>query len=121
MYAIRSYYDSDLFSKEIKEHSEDIYAAFESSNSIGEAFSKISQGISIDYGIMEKSENVAVVPVDIGWNDLGSFDAFYDVFEKDENDNIIGSENIVIDSKNNYIHSDTGKLITAVGVEDLIA
>ncbi len=113
-------FHSDLFSKEIKEHSEDIYAAFESSNSIGEAFSKISQGISIDYGIMEKSENVAVVPVDIGWNDLGSFDAFYDVFEKDENDNIIGSENIVIDSKNNYIHSDTGKLITAVGVEDLI-
>ncbi|WP_319204550.1 mannose-1-phosphate guanylyltransferase/mannose-6-phosphate isomerase [uncultured Ilyobacter sp.] len=113
-------FNSDFFIKEVKTHAEEIHNAFDSSEGIEEAFSKIKEKISIDYGIMEKSENVAVVPVDIGWNDLGSFDAFYDVFEKDENKNIVDSSNIVFDSKNNYIHSESGKLVAAVGVEDLI-
>ena len=113
-------FNSDFFINEVKTHAKEIHNAFDSSEGIEEAFSKIKEKISIDYGIMEKSENVAVVPVDIGWNDLGSFDAFYDVFEKDENKNIVDSSNIVFDSKNNYIHSESGKLVAAVGVEDLI-
>jgi mannose-1-phosphate guanylyltransferase/mannose-6-phosphate isomerase len=69
---------------------------------------------------MEKSDKVAVVPADIGWNDLGSFDAFCDVFEKDKNDNILNNENVIIDSKNNLIHSEENKLVATVGVDDLI-
>jgi mannose-1-phosphate guanylyltransferase/mannose-6-phosphate isomerase len=69
---------------------------------------------------MEKSNKVAVVPVDIGWNDLGSFDSFYDVFQEDENANISDEQNIIIDSKNNLIQSYNGKIVAAVGVEDLI-
>ena len=49
-----------------------------------EAF-KITPKISIDYGIMEKSDKVATIPMDCGWNDLGSFDSFYDIFDKDRN------------------------------------
>ena len=113
-------FNSDFFINEVKTHAGGIYDAFDSSDGTEEAFSKIKEKISIDYGIMEKSKNVAVVPVEIGWNDLGSFDAFYDVFEKDENDNIVDSDNIVFGSKNNYIHSESGKLVAAVGVEDLI-
>ncbi|MEQ8196628.1 MAG: mannose-1-phosphate guanylyltransferase/mannose-6-phosphate isomerase [Clostridiaceae bacterium] len=113
-------FNAEFFTNEVKQYAESIYDAFETSSSIREAFSKIDQGISVDYGIMEKSRNVAVAPVDIGWNDLGSFDAFYDVFEKDENNNISDSDNILIDSSNNYIYSEKGKLVSTVGVDDLI-
>lgn len=113
-------FSSDLFSEEVKKYAPEIFNAFQPSNSIREAFSQIETKISIDYGIMEKSNRVVVVPVDIGWNDLGSFDSFYDVFEKDENDNIVNKENIVIDSNNNFVHSYNGKLVATIGIEDLI-
>lgn len=113
-------FSTDFFIDEVKEHAYSIYKAFGSSENINEAFSDIDEKISIDYGILEKSKNVVVTPVDIGWNDLGSFDALFDVFEKDSDNNIVNSENIVIDSKNNYISSEKGKLVSAVGVNDLI-
>lgn len=113
-------FNSALFSKEVKTYSQEIFNAFEISDNIKDAFSKINTKISIDYGIMEKSDKVAVVPVDIGWNDLGSFDSFYDVFQEDENANISDEQNIIIDSKNNLIQSYYGKIVAAVGVEDLI-
>ena len=113
-------FDSALFSSEVKVYSPEIFNAFETSDNIKDAFSKINTKISIDYGIMEKSDKVAVVPVDIGWNDLGSFDSFYDVFQENENDNISEEQNIIIDSKNNLIQSYNGKVVAAVGVEDLI-
>ena len=113
-------FNTDIFISEVKHYAPNIYNAFESSSTIKEAFSKIDEKISIDYGIMEKSKNVAVAPVDIGWNDLGSFDSFYEVFDKDENNNISHGDNILIDSKDNYIHSEKGKLVAAVGVDDLI-
>lgn len=127
-YIIKGYYwnsgifmfDSELFSSEVKKYSPDIFNAFETSDNIKDAFSKINTKISIDYGIMEKSDKVTVVPVDIGWNDLGSFDSFYDVFQEDKDENISDEQNIIIDSKNNLIQSYNGKIVAAVGVEDLI-
>lgn len=113
-------FNTEFFINEVKLYAENIYNAFETSNNINEAFSKIDEKISIDYGILEKSLNVAVAPVDIGWNDLGSFDAFYDVFDKDENNNIVDPHNIVIDSNNNYIYSEKDKLVSTVGINDLI-
>lgn len=113
-------FDSQVFSSEVKKHSPEIFSAFETSDHIDEAFSKINTKISIDYGIMEKSDKAAVVPADIGWNDLGSFDSFYEVFLHDKNDNISDKQNIIIDSKHNLIQSYDGKIVAAVGVEDLI-
>ncbi|WP_368490082.1 mannose-1-phosphate guanylyltransferase/mannose-6-phosphate isomerase [Clostridium sp. BJN0013] len=113
-------FNTDFFINEVRSYAKNIYDAFENSSKIEEAFSKIDENISIDYGIMEKSKNVAVAPVDIGWSDLGSFDAIYDVSDKDENNNIVNSDNIVIDSKNNYIYSEKDKIVSTVGVNDLI-
>lgn len=113
-------FNSELFINEVKIHSEYIYNAFESSDNIGEAFGKIDEKVSIDYGIMEKSLKVAVVPVEIGWSDLGSFDSFYDVFEKDGHNNISDGNNILIDSNNNIVHSEKGKIVTTLGIDDLI-
>lgn len=113
-------FNSEVFYSEVKQHSPEIHHAFETSNNINDAFLKINTKISIDYGIIEKSNKVAVVPVDIGWNDLGSFDSFYDVFKEDENKNISDKQNIIIDSKNNIVQSYSRKIVAVVGVEDLI-
>lgn len=113
-------FNSRFFIDEVKLHAENIYNAFNGAKDTVEAFSRITEKISIDYGIMEKSSHVAVVPVDIGWNDLGSFDSFFDSFEKDENGNIADDNNIVIDSSDNFIYSEKGKLVSAVGVDNLI-
>ena len=74
---------------------------------------------SIDYAVMEKSKKVKVVPSDIDWSDVGSFDALFEELPKDENGNTKNDKHISIDSKNNLIHGQD-KYIATIDVEDLI-
>jgi len=74
---------------------------------------------SIDYAVMEKSDKVKVIPSDINWSDVGSFDALYEELPKDENNNTLNSKHISIDSKNNLVHG-KNKYIATIDVEDLI-
>ncbi len=74
---------------------------------------------SIDYAVMEKSSKVKVVSSDIGWSDVGSFDALYEELPKDENLNTINPNHISIDSKNNLIYGNERKIAT-VDINDLI-
>lgn len=77
--------------------------------------------ISIDFGIMEKFHNTLVIPVDFGWNDIGSFPALDDVFDKSENGSVIqGSEVVEVSSSNNIILGKSGKVIATLGVKDLV-
>ena len=78
---------------------------------------------TIDYGIMEKSERVVVIPVvDIGWSDVGSWDSLFDVIPSDENGNIILGELIhPLESRNSLIFSDEKeKIILPLGVQNMI-
>lgn len=74
---------------------------------------------SIDYVVMEKSTIVKVVPSDIDWSDVGSFDALYDELEKDGNGNTKNDNLIAIDSKNNLIIG-SERVIATIDVDDLI-
>ncbi|DAB28536.1 MAG: mannose-1-phosphate guanylyltransferase/mannose-6-phosphate isomerase [Sulfurimonas sp. RIFOXYD12_FULL_33_39] len=74
---------------------------------------------SIDYAVMEKSSKVKVVPSDIGWSDVGSFDALYEELPKDENGNTVNKNYVQIESKNNFIYGCERKIAT-VDIEDLI-
>jgi len=74
---------------------------------------------SIDYTVMEKSAKVKVVPSDIKWGDVGSFDALFEELPKDENNNTLTEKHIAIDSKNNLIYA-KDKYVATVDVEDLI-
>jgi mannose-1-phosphate guanylyltransferase len=74
---------------------------------------------SIDYAVMEKSSKVKVVESNIGWSDLGSFDALYEELPKDENLNTINENHVSIDSKNNLIYGGERKIAT-VDINDLI-
>ncbi|MDD2781658.1 mannose-1-phosphate guanylyltransferase/mannose-6-phosphate isomerase [Sulfuricurvum sp.] len=74
---------------------------------------------SIDYAVMEKSDCVKVIPSDIAWSDLGSFDALYDELPKDTDGNTICEKHISINSRNNLILAD-GRQIATVDVDDMI-
>ena len=77
------------------------------------------RSISIDYGIMEKSSNIKVVPGEFGWNDVGSWDMLGVLHESDGNGNITVGNTLSIDTNNSIIYS-SGKLVATVGIDDLI-
>ncbi len=74
---------------------------------------------SIDYAVMEKADRVAVVPVDMGWSDLGSWDALYAISDLDAAGNACDGSVLTIEARNCLIRSD-GLKVSIVGVEDLI-
>ncbi len=74
---------------------------------------------SIDYAIMEKTDKAVVIPLDAGWNDVGSWSSLWDVLDKDQNNNAIQGDVLTVDTTNSYLHAEN-KLITTVGVSDLI-
>ena len=74
---------------------------------------------SIDYAVMEKSNIVKVIPSNISWSDVGSFDSLYEELPKDKNNNTINDNHIAIDSKNNLVYGVERKIAT-VDIEDLI-
>jgi len=74
---------------------------------------------SIDYAVMEKSSIVKVIPSNINWSDVGSFDALFDELPKDENNNTLNDKHISMDSKNNLVYG-VNKYIATIDVEDLI-
>ena len=74
---------------------------------------------SIDYAVMEKTKDAVLVPMDAGWNDIGSWNSLWDISEKDHNGNVAKGDILIHDSKNCYVSSDT-KLVAIVGVNDLV-
>lgn len=78
-----------------------------------------SPSISIDYALMEKSNNIEVVPLDAQWNDIGSWKALYDIGKKDCEGNVIKGDVITIDTTNTYINSNH-HMITTLGIDNLI-
>ena len=77
---------------------------------------------SIDFAVMEHADNIMVIPSEFGWNDVGNFTAFEELFDKDENDNVIKGVNCIsVDSKNNIIVSDGNyQRVSLLGVSNMI-
>lgn len=82
------------------------------------SFSEVPD-ISIDYAIMERSAKVASVPCDIGWSDIGSWNAVSELTAEDQNGNRFEGEVLSHESRNNYVNSEE-RLTALVGVEDLL-
>jgi mannose-1-phosphate guanylyltransferase len=76
--------------------------------------------ISIDYGVMEKSKRIVVVPADFGWSDVGSFAALSDVRTTDHLGNVAQGDALVIDGRNNVVVADGKRPVAVVGIEDVI-
>lgn len=121
-------FKASTYLEELKEHAPDIYntsvAALQSLKD--ESLIRITRhdmesirSESIDYAVMEKSKKVKVVPADIGWSDLGSFDSLYEALKKDKSGNTIEENVIHLNSKNNLIVGGK-RLITTIDVEELM-
>lgn len=77
--------------------------------------------ISIDYGIMEKADNVYIIPSSFGWSDLGTWGSAYDNLSKDYLENAVAGNNVVvIDATKNMVHADNKKLVLLQGLDDFI-
>jgi len=123
-------FKAGVFLDELKKYSPNIYEtskiAFENKQSIAENQLRIKYDDmlnipedSIDYAVMEKSDIVKVIPSDINWSDLGSFDSLYEELDKDQNNNTKNPNHISIDSSNNLVHGDE-RTIATIDVEDLV-
>ncbi len=89
------------------------------SESLAGVFPKCDN-ISIDYAVLERASNVTGIPAgDIGWNDVGSWNAVYELHKRDAQGNALRSVSIVESSSGNYIDAE-GKLVALLGVKDLI-
>ncbi|MGY0408351.1 MAG: mannose-1-phosphate guanylyltransferase, partial [Polaribacter sp.] len=79
------------------------------------------ENVSIDFAIMEKAENVHVLPVNFDWNDLGTWGSLYNKLEKDKNKNaVIGAETIFRDANGNMIRTQSGKKVVIQGLSNFI-
>lgn len=80
-----------------------------------------AENISIDFGVMERATNVHVLPVDFGWNDLGTWGSLYQKLQKDENDNaVVGGETIFREANGNMIKTQSKKRVVIQGLKNFI-
>jgi len=78
-----------------------------------------SPSVSVDFAVMEKTDAAAVLPLDAGWSDVGSWSSLWDLADRDENGNAVVGGAFLEDTRNCYIHSNRS-VVSAVGVENLI-
>ena len=75
---------------------------------------------SIDYAVMEKAKDVAVVPMDANWTDLGSWQALWDIAEKDSDNNVFNSEVIALNTTRTFSMSNRNKIMALIGLDNLV-
>lgn len=122
-------FKASTYLNELKKHNHEIYdickLAIASTYSDLD-FIRISEEIfnkcpddSIDYAVMEKTDKAIVVPMDAGWSDVGSWSALWDVHNKDEGGNACRGDVLLDSTTNSYIYAQN-KLVTTVGISDLV-
>ncbi len=75
--------------------------------------------ISVDYAVMEKTKAAAMLPVDVGWNDVGSWSSLWEIAPRDASGNFVNGDGVLLDTTGTYVHSDKA-LVATIGVENLI-
>jgi mannose-1-phosphate guanylyltransferase/mannose-6-phosphate isomerase len=115
--------------EELKQHDPDIYdtclLALERSTleddlvMIDTATFECCPDNSIDYAVMEKTRRACVVPLNAGWNDVGSWSSIWDVHAKDNNGNVTKGDVMVHNSRNCLVHGN-GKLVSVIGLDDIV-
>ena len=122
-------FKASRYLEELKKHRPDIYEACHLSMdgiSKDNDFLRVNESAfngcpsdSIDYAVMENTDDAVVVPMDAGWSDIGSWLSLWDISEKDGRGNAINGDVMIYESNNSYIRTD-GKLVAAIGVDDLV-
>ncbi len=113
---------ADVFLREVKKYLPGLFKqlnSIKSVNDIKKVWPKI-KSISVDYGIMEHSKMIALIPASFYWTDLGSWDALTEVFPKDSKGNVFQADICNFDSQNLSVFSKGSRLISTIGVRDLV-
>lgn len=103
-----------------------VTSAFEDRTQEGEQIHLLSEAweasgaLSIDYAVAERTANAAMVPVSMGWSDIGSWGAVWHHTERDDQDNAVHGRAALITSKGNLVRAAAGRLVMLIGVEDLV-
>jgi mannose-1-phosphate guanylyltransferase/mannose-6-phosphate isomerase len=124
-------YRADWFLAEAARHAPETAAAVAQafagrSESPGQAFAPQADAWativsdSIDYAMAEKTDRRAVVPVDIGWSDVGSFATLYALADKDVHANAVRGSVVLREANGNYVRAETGRPVAVIGLDDLI-
>ena len=85
---------------------------------LGDAFAR-SPSDSVDYAVMEKTDKAVVIPLNAGWNDVGSWAALHDVLDKDADGNVLVGEVLASGCRNCYV-SANARLVAALGLEGVV-
>ena len=122
-------FKASRYLEELKKHRPDIYDACRLSMKdivkdndflrVNEAAFDACPSDSIDYAVMEKTDDAVVVTMDAGWSDIGSWSSLWDISKKDPNGNATSGDVMLHESNNSYIRTDE-KLVAAIGVDDLV-
>ncbi|GAA4649741.1 mannose-1-phosphate guanyltransferase [Kistimonas scapharcae] len=122
-------FKASRFLEELKQFRRDILSACEQAIAVehpdmdfvrlNEAAFKACPDDSIDYAVMEKTQDAVVIPLDAGWSDVGSWSSLWDIADKDAQGNAVQGDAMLHDTRNTYVRSEK-KLIATVGVEDLV-
>jgi len=115
-------WSAKTLAKAFQVHAPALAALFEDANSpekVQYSFEN-SPEISIDYAIMEKADNIYVLPVSCGWSDLGTWKSLHEVVEKDKNDNVLSGKILTYGVKGSIIKAPKDRLIVAQGLENYI-
>ena len=78
-----------------------------------------SPNISVDYAVMEKTSRAVMLPIDVGWNDVGSWSSLWDIAPRNDDNNYVRADAVLEDTTGCYIHSDKS-LVAAIGIQDLV-
>jgi len=113
---------ASVFLDETKKYLPKLYANLQLLNSV-EDIAKVwprIEAISIDYGIMERSRRIALIPADFYWTDLGSWDALAEIFPKDKKGNIANSDTLNMDSHGVCVFARGNRLVSTIGVNNMV-
>ena len=108
----------DTILKEFQQYVPDIFQFFKQELEIMKKQFVKMPTISIDYAVMEKSKRLAVIPMKLSWNDVGCWDAVYDVLKKDKKRNTKIGDVVTIDTKSSFILGQ--RLIAAIGLKNIL-
>lgn len=86
---------------------------------IAEAWGEV-ENITIDYGVMERADRVAVVPVDIGWSDVGDWHTLTALMGEEEASNVIVGPHVTLDTNASLVYSDSGRIIATIGLDHML-
>jgi len=113
---------ASVFLDEVKKYLPDLYRQLQkisSADDISRVWKKIKP-ISVDYGIMEHSRKIALVPADFYWTDLGSWEALSEIFPKDKRGNISSGDVLNLESSGTCVFSRGSRLVSTIGIKDTV-